>query len=434
MTKTVQTSETRLRAVTIALAIAIMLVPAVVAARAQAQTYKETVLHSFSYNGTDGDIPLAGLIRDAAGNLYGTTVTGGTGNCDYYPFWGCGTVFKVTKTGQETVLYSFTGPPDGQYPDASVVRDAKGNLYGTTPYGGSDACYDGYEYGCGVVYKVDTTGKETVLYTFTGTGGDGGYPRAALVLGPNGTLYGTTYYGGSGACNDGVGLGCGTVFRLVPNGKETVLHSFTGTGGDGSYPQAELLGDPKGDLYGTTEYGGDPTCGNDDSGCGTVFKLDNAGKETVLYTFTWGGDGDYPLAGLVRDAEGNLYGTTAGGGANFWGTVFKLDKGNNETVLYSFCSQGSCADGASPFGGVVRDKEGNLYGTTFRGGASGDGTVFKLSRTGNETVLHSFTGSADGGDGSNPVASLVRDAKGNLYGITQYGGTNNYGTVFELTP
>jgi len=311
-------------------------------------TGKETVLYSFTGTGGDGENPYGGLVRDAQGNLYGTTVNGGTS--------GKGTVFELDTTGKETVLHSFTDAPDGALPKAGLVQDTQGNLYGTTSLGGPQ--------GDGTVFKLDTTGKETVLYSFGSVGGDGGIPIAGLVLDTQGNLYGTTYTGGT--------VGDGTVFKVDMTGKETVLHSFTDSP-DGSEPYyAGVVRDAQGNLYGTTVYGGGMPP------LGTVFKVDATGKETVLYSFTAvNGDAAHPEAGLVQDAHGNLYGTTIGGGADGNGTVFKVDTTGKETVLYSFT--GTKGDGAAPQAGLVLDMQGNLYGTTTGGGASGHGTVFKLA-------------------------------------------------------
>jgi uncharacterized repeat protein (TIGR03803 family) len=385
-----------------------LLVAAVLATgSAQAQTYTESVLYSFK-GGTDGANPGAGLVLDAQANLYGTTINGGASNL--------GTVFKLDTAGTETVLHSFTRIPDGANPQAALVRDAQGNLYGTTSLGGA--------LGRGTVFKVDTTGRETVLHNFTGEA-DGGFPVAAgLVQNAQGNLYGTTSAGGA--------YGSGTVFEVDATGRETVLYSFTWTRGDGAAPYAGLVLDAQGNLYGTTEAGGDLGC--ESGGCGTVFKLDATGRETVLHSFTGtGGDGANPYAGLVLDAQGNLYGTTDAGGdlaceSGGCGTVFKLDATGTETVLHSFAGTGG--DGTFPQAGLVQDAQGNLYGTTNNGGASNYGTVFKLDAAGTETVLHSFTGT--GGDGANPYAGLVLDAQGNLYGTTSGGGTYSFGTVFEL--
>jgi uncharacterized repeat protein (TIGR03803 family) len=305
----------------------------------------ETVLHSFT-GGADGASPHAGLIRDAQGNLYGTTLSGGAS--DY------GTVFRVTATGTETVLYRFTGA-DGASPYAGLIRDAQGNLYGTT--------YGGGTYGNGTVFKVTLTGTETVLYSFTG-GADGGNSVAGLIRDAQGNLYGTTQIGGA--------YGYGTAFKLTPTGTQTVLHSFSVV--DGAYPLA-LIGDGKGIFYGVS--GG----GAVDSG--KVFKLTLTGKEKVLYSFTGGVDGSVPL-GIVRDPEGNLYGTTSYGGdlngcnsnpPYGCGVVFKLTPTGTETILYSFIGG---TDGQRPFAAPIRDAQGNLYGTTYFGGAYGYGTVFKV--------------------------------------------------------
>ena len=372
----------------------VLLLTAFAASSSQAQTY--TTLHSF--NGSAGAYPVAGLIVDAAGNLYGTTQQGGS--------YGLGTVFKVDTSGAETVLHSFKGgKSDGAFPSAGLAFDTKGRLYGTTTLGGRS--------NQGTVFRV--TANTTVVYSFTGTDGDGAYPAAGLVADRVGNVYGTTQQGGT--------HGYGTVFKLDKAGKETVLHSFGGVP-DGEYPCAGLILDAKGNLYGTTQLGG-PASQND----GTVFKVNTKGKETVLYSFTdANGDGAYPIGGVVRDPAGNLYGTASDGGANGIGMVFKLETTGKESVLYSFGT--NAGDGAYPFAGLVRDAKGNLYGTAELGGANGPGAVFEVTPTGTETVVHSFGGS----DGSNPLAGLVRDAKGNLYGTATQGGAHNDGVVFKLTP
>lgn len=365
------------------------------ASSAQGASYMEKVIYSFA-GGSDGADPLAGLVRDGAGNLYGTTVSGG----DY----GYGTVFTLDTTGKEAVLHSFSGGPDGGYPYAGLILDAAGNLYGTADAGGA--------HNCGAVFEMPAGGAEGVLYSFTGTGGDGAHPLAGLVRDAAGNLYGATADGGAS--------GFGTVFELSAGGAETVLHSFTGRS-DGEYPEAGLFQDGLGNLYGTTYAGGA-------AGFGTVFKIDGKGNETVLYSFRGGADGEYPSAGLVRDAAGNLYGTTNSGGASGDGMVFKVSPAGKETVLHSF--KGG-KDGEYPYASVIRDAAGHLYGTTYGGGASGWGTVFEIDPTGKETVLYSFAGAADG---ASPEGGLVQDAAGHLYGTTKYGGAFGAGTVFELSP
>ena len=341
---------------------------------------------------------------------------------------GAGTVFMLDKAGTETVLYSFCSLPncpDGDQPYASLIRDADGSLYGTTYFGGSTECSGG----CGVVFKLDKSGNETVLHAFTGTGGDGSNPYDGLVQDPKGNFYGTTEYGGGASACSG---GCGTVFEVDAAGKERVLYSFS-AGTDGVGPLAGLVRDDEGNLYGTTQYGGT-------YGVGTVFKLDNAHREEVLYTFTGGADGGQPLLGyLVRDAKGNLYGTTVRGGASscsfLCGVVFKLDKSGKETVLHGFVL--GTDDGTNPYAGLVEDAEGNLYGTTNQGGAYGKGMVFELDKSGKETLLHTFTGT---GDGAYPSGDLLRTANGKLYGTAADGADSGCyddlgcGIVFMLTP
>jgi uncharacterized repeat protein (TIGR03803 family) len=330
-----------------------------------------------------------------------------------------GTVFKVTPEGKETVLHSFTGTGgDGANPVAPLIRDAAGNLYGTTEYGGLfGACGPN---GCGTVFKIDPAGKETVLYRFTGVAGDGMNPQQGLVRDSKGNLYGTTSQGGIYS----YGNSYGTVFKIDPAGKETLLHSFnpyTPPYNDGALPfGGSLLRDSEGNLYGTTYLYGLGSLG-------IVFKLDASGSESVLYSFGGTGDGRLPYGNLVRDAAGNLYGVTMQGGAFEGGTVFKLDANNNETIVHSF---GGSGDGAPPGGGLAMDRPGNLYGTTQFGASSPFGTVFKLDTSGQETIFHTFLGKQ--GDG--PDWGVVRDSKGNLYGTTYYGGAYGGGVVFKVTP
>jgi uncharacterized repeat protein (TIGR03803 family) len=264
-----------------------------------------------------------------------------------------------------------------------------------------------------VVYKVDTAGHSTVLHNFTG-GADGGDPYGGVIRDSKGNLYGTAQLGGAS--------GAGVVFKIDSSGIETVLYNFTG-GADGAYPLDGVIRDASGNLYGTTNGGGA-------SGAGVVFKVDRSGNETVLYSFTGGTDGSYPWGGVIRDSKGNLYGTTSAGGASGAGVVFKVDTSGNETVLYSFTGG---ADGATPLWVVLaRDSAGNLYGTTSAGGgASNAGVVFKVDTSGNETVLYSFTGGTDGG---NPYVGVIFGPTGKLYGTTAFGGQTNAGVVFEIKP
>lgn len=431
-----QSRRTRLFMRVVALAVG-GLAAAVLPTGGEAATYREQVLYSFCPGATctDGQSPFAGLIMDSAGNLYGTTIEGGATATANPP--GFGAVFKLTPNGTESVLYSFAGGPnDGDIPFAGLIMDGSGNLYGTTLYGG--------QYGFGAVFKL-TNGTETVLYSFTG-GSDGANPYAGLIMDASGNLYGTASAGGNTAagCINSLGTsGCGTVFKLTPNGSTfTVLYTFTG-GSDGANPTAGLIMDTSGNLYGTTSQGG--------NAFGTVFELTpsefgTAGPIPPLYSFSGGVDAANPGAAVIVDGSGNLYGTTQNGGANDAGAVFKLTRGATapwpETVLYSFCSQSSsqtsCTDGANPMASLIMDTAGNLYGTTYNGGAPlfasfGVGTVFQLAPNGMETVLYSFCSSSGCIDGFNPSADLIADKSGNFYSTTPYGGASSGGTVFRLS-
>lgn len=381
-------------------------------ALASAQT--ETVLHSFCAQSgcADGQHPEARLVLDPSGNLYGTTDLGGAN--------ALGTVFEVTVSGIESVLYSFCAQEDckdGYHPRAGLILDAEGNLYG--------GIYDGGTHDGGVVAEFSPTGAETVLYNFCSERGcqDGYYPHADLIMDKSGNLYGTTQYRGA--------YGGGNVFEVSSNGTESVIYGFCQQSGctDGNAPKAGLALDAKGNLYGTTYKGGA-------HGEGVVFEITPGGTETVLYSFCGQAnctDGSEPEADLILDKNGNLYGTTYGGGANGKGTVFEVSPSGVETVLYSFCPQTGCKDGARPEAGLVMDAKGNLYGTTYSGGGNKRrGTVFEVTPSGTETVLHAFF--AKGTDGYNPSASLVMDAKGTLYGTTLHGGAYGGGTVFQVVP
>jgi uncharacterized repeat protein (TIGR03803 family) len=305
-----------------------------------------------------------------------------------------------------SVLYNFAGPPDGQFSYTGLVSDPQGNLYGTTSEGGA--------FNFGTVFKVSGT-TETLLYSFTGKA-DGASPLAPLVRDAAGNLYGTTNAGGAS--------GFGTVFKVKPNGSETVLHSFAGGTTDGCNPYGGLLRDKVGNLYGTTNK-----CGASNEG--TVFKVNTSHKETVLHSFTGGTtDGGYPyLTSLLMDVKGNLYGVGQNGGTVGVGVVYKLSKSGKFTVLYSFTA--GTHDGCYPYGSPAMDKAGNLYGTTNGCGASSLGTVWKLSKNGVETVLHSFTRSTT--DGESPFAGVILDAHGNLYGDTLEGGTLGVGIVYKVS-
>ncbi len=519
---------------------------------------KYNVLYSFLGGAADGSGPYAGVTLDSAGNLYGTTQSGGAANM--------GVVYEISAAGEERVLHSFTGGTDGNYPYAGVAIDSQGNLYGTTYYGGAS--------NAGVVYKINTAVQESVLYAFTG-GADGGNPYAGVTLDSSGNLFGTAYNGGTGG---------GVVYKISPIGQETVVFAFGPSRDTGVNPLGGVILDSQGNLYGTIDemvykltqtgqytalvtqtygkyggtmspgtvamdsvgnlywtteatYGGamtpaplgalvkasatgevsilyrfpgssspllnsstnagpgtntgvildsdgniygvtvsggvsgalfevsaasmvtiphsftgaaggtEPdgltltssgeTYGTTSNGgpnnFGTVYKMNAEGKETVLYSFKGGNDGALPSGPLAIDSAGNVYGTTVRGGTANVGTAFRVTSTGGETVLHSF-SGGS--DGGDPQGGLILSPSGVLYGTTITGGSGSlnglqNGVVFAMSTSGEETVLHSFTGLSDGGS---PSGGLVLDSSGNIYGTTGYGGTANGGVIYELTP
>ncbi len=323
------------------------------------------------------------------------------------------------------VIYAFGGGADGEYLDTDLVIDDAGTLYGSTVQGGA--------HGSGTVFELSPSGggwTHTVLYSFTG-GSDGGEPYKGVTLDPHGEIYGTAVTGGGGSCEGG----CGVVFKLTnSNGTwtQTVIHQFTG-GSDGSGPGSGLTFDTQGNLYGMTPTGGA-------YGLGTVFQLqpqtNGSWKLNVVHAFTGGDDGASASAGrLILDRAGNLYGVTTVGGANGKGVAFEitLAKGTwTLTPLYAFKDQ---PDGALPYGGLIFDQAGNLYGTTYYAGVHDVGTVYKLTHAGDawhETVLYSFKG---GSNGSAPISTLVSDSAGNLYGTTSDGGDNcACGVIFKLAP
>ncbi len=408
----------------------------------------EKVIYSFT-GGADGGQPMSDLTIDAAGNLYGTTSQGGVG-CNGY---GCGTVFELkrTKDGwKEDVLYSFTGASDGEGPQAGVIFDNVGNLYGTTVAGGSN--------GGGTVFKLEPNSRhgwtESILHSFTLVSGDGSRPQTDLVFDTQGNAYGATLWGGSAgqSCH---GFGCGVVFELTPHAKgawtETILHVFAGAP-DGATPSSSVVLDSAGNLYGMTAYGGAGPCninGPRDApvpGCGAVYELmhktDGGWTETVVYSFVRGGGSAVtPSGGLILDNVGRLIGTSFAGGDR-WGAVFELDqsrRGWDQSVLHRFYGN---PDGIQPMGRLWTDAHGDLFGVTISGGANRvNGTVFELEPTKagdwRERLLHAF---GSGSDGMSPQAGLVSDSEGHLFGTTpQGGGSGCYGgtgcgTVYEVTP
>jgi len=335
-----------------------------------------------------------------------------------------GVVFKLDSSGNETVLYRFTGKSDGGLPFGNLVRDKHGNLYGMTQYGGDPVCQ------CGTVFKLRPNGVLRTMHAFRG-GTDGmngiGQPGAGLRL-LRGSLYGATYFGGTPGCDGN--LGCGTIFKISAGGGETVLYRFSG-GADGSFPQ-ELLPDTAGNLYGVTASSYSQAFSN-----GSVFKLDSTNNLTVVYTFPGGSEGSSPRWRLTRAGTDLLIGATLYGGdfscgTGLCGVAYTLDLNTDiETVLHSF---GSPGDGAEPSGPLL-NVSGDFFGTTWFGGVTNDaypfgcGVVYGLKIDGNYKVLHRFSG----GDGAAPNGVLVQDSDGNLYGAAALGGNNNNGLIFKIT-
>jgi uncharacterized repeat protein (TIGR03803 family) len=348
-----------------------------------------TLLHSFAGASSDGADPYHILIQASDGNFYGSTLAGGSSNG--------GTIYEISPSGTESVFHSFASMPW-----AGLMQASDGNFYGTTASGGTA--------GHGTVFKMTPSGTESVLYSFPAGSSE---PYCGLIQGTDGNFYGTT--GANGTSDDG------TVFQITPSGTETVLHAFPKTGTDGQIPYAGLIQGSDGNFYGTTYFGGS-------HGFGTVFKVTPGGTETVLYSFAGGSDGEHPYAGVIQGSDGNFYGTTYQGGTSGYGTVFKLTPSGTETVLYSFA--GGSSDGADPVAGVTQGTEGNFYGNTSLGGADNLGTVFELTPSGTETILHAFAGGSS--DGANPSANLVQSSDGNLYGSTGAGGSSGDGTFFEV--
>jgi uncharacterized repeat protein (TIGR03803 family) len=380
-------------------ALSFILVCLIAARPAQAQTY--TILYALSNkpSGGGGSSP---LLLNAQGDIFGTTHGG--------------VLFKLSNSGQETNLATVGTAPMGQ-----IARDSAGNFYGTTNVGGSS--------GSGSIFEVFKAGGGTTLFSFHNFVGQ--LPVGGVTVDSAGMIFGTTSVGGgTSTCSD-----CGVVFEFSSAGVYSVLHRFTG-GQDGKRPQSSLLWDSLGNLYGTTAQGGGSAVCAD--GCGTLFRMSPTGAEKTLYRFGGAPDGAGPSGGLIRDHAGNFYGTTAGGGTSTsctggCGTLFKIDPAGNETVLYSF--QGG-TDGVGPTGPLALDDEGNLYGVTAAGGNASCfcGTAFKLDPSGVETILHVFTGYPT--DGTEPIGGLIRDSAGNLYGATVQGGngSSNSGIVFKITP
>jgi uncharacterized repeat protein (TIGR03803 family) len=399
---------------------AVIVLCALFALGSPAQTF--TTL--FTFDGRNGLDPMAGLVQATNGDLYGTTLEGGS--CPSNPT-GCGTVFKITPNGTLTTLYSFcslANCADGYEPEAGLVQATNGDLYGTIGAGGAN--------GTGTVFQITLSGDLTTLYSFCAQGvypdcSDGWGPGAGLVQATNGELYGTT---ASGGANNG-----GTVFKITPSGTLTTLYSFCSLAkcADGERPYAGLVKASNGDLYGTTSGGGRAY------GDGTVFKISPSGTLTTLYSFCSlanCADGKKPYAGLVQATNGDFFGTTSYGGAHSFGTVYKITPSGTLTTLYKFCALANCADGSVPEG-LVQATNGDLFGTTVVGGAHGGGTIFQITPSGVLTTLYSFCSLANCADGKGPYGGLVQATNGDFYGTTYDGGNSicalGCGTVFSLS-
>ncbi len=420
---------------------------AVLGAAPNAWAATETVVHNFGAPPTvaipaDGRNPYAGLLEDKKGNFWGATFYGGA--------YGYGAVFEITKKGVYSVVYSFGAKVnDGMYPFGNLVEYETGNIWGVTAGGG--------QYGQGSVFEITSSG-EIVVYSFGAKANDGNQPVGLVEDKTGDYFWGVTQYGGaSNICSGSIftgstANGCGTLFKITPAGAETVVYSFGANPTDGQTPYSSVIEDKKGNLWGTTYYGGA-------NGLGTAFEITSAGIESVVYSFGANAtDGQNPVGGLIEDKKGNFWGTTANGGANTTcydgtftvgpgcGTVFELTNEVTkkavktvEKVVYSFGA--TVTDGWRPYDTLVEDKSGNFWGTTYYGGANktcpfysdfvGCGTVFEITPKG-EAVVYSFGSSS--ADAATPFSGLIEDKAGNFWGATVYGGANAAGAVFEIAP
>jgi len=361
---------------------------------APAQTFK--TLASFRFFKDGGSPQYMTLVQGADGDLYGTTAL-------------LAEVFKIGSGGGLTKACNLPGCV-GAY-SAGLILANDGNFYGTSWQG---------DHG-GVVYQLTPGGVVNVVYNFCSEANcaDGGEPFSPVIQAANLQFYGTTFDGGD--------KGYGTVYAVDYSGAFTRLHSFSFK--DGAGPVGGLAQAKNGNFYGTTLYGGAHSAG-------TVFEITAARKFTTLYSFCSQkrcGDGSGPYAGLVQASDGSFYGTTRDGGAYGHGTLFRITAVGKLTTLYSFCSQKNCADGAEPYAGVIQATDGNFYGVTSKGGANNWGTIFRITRSGELTTLHSFCSLADCTDGAEPIGGLLQASNGDLYGTTAEGGADESGTVFRLS-
>ena len=373
-------------------------------------------LHVFR-GGKNGSNPISGLVADGQGNFYGTTTTGGIGNCN--GGHGCGIVFKIGADARESLVYAFKGKKDGASPFGDLTIGPDGSIYGTTQSGGASC-------GCGTVYKIRPDGTEKTLYQFQG-GADGITPEAGVTLDGDGNIYGTTQQGGSGSCQGG----CGTVFKLTPTGTKTIVHDFS-SDADGELPTGGLVFDSSGNLFGTTQFGG-THCGFNN--CGTLFKITPGGVKSTVHDFGADAeDGARPFGGLIIDGTGTLWGTTLEGGDHIRGTLYKVPPQGQVTIVWAF---GMFPDGAYPGNGVIEDGAGNLYGTLPTDGSEGPGMLFRYSIADQtETIVYAFPGFPGG---RSPTGTVAFDTLGNIYGTTFAGGVhrtgcdaNGCGLVYKL--
>ncbi|HEY6273839.1 MAG TPA: choice-of-anchor tandem repeat GloVer-containing protein [Terriglobales bacterium] len=366
---------------------------------------------------SDGEDPSAALVQGADGNFYGTTISGGPEKD--------GAVFRITPQGILTTIHYFHGT-DGSDPQDALVLGTDGNFYGTTYSGGDVNACNGF--GCGTLFRITPAGALTTLYSFCSQAAcaDGALP-GGLVQGSDGNFYGTTYLGGSGACDGG----CGTAFRITPNGMLTTLYNFSANGGGGTFPDpvGALVQGTDGNFYGTTDQGGTGTACY--GGCGTVFKITPEGVPTTLHSFTGTGEEGWGPTGLIQATDGDFYGTTGAGGSsqtcppNGCGTVFKMTPERAFTTIADL----SYIDGSGP-SGVIQAANGNFYGTAQQsGGACNCGTIFEVTPEGVLIRLHSFNHS---GGGYFPFAGLIQATNGAFYGDTFYSNPG-YGSIFSLS-
>lgn len=396
-------------------------------------TSQATVTYLHEFRGVpDGNQPNGPLLQASDGNFYGTTRAGGANRCRGFSNIPCGTIFRVTPSGQETVLYIFgASPTDAFTPNAGLIQGSDGALYGTTSSGGV--------YGAGAVFRITLGGSYTVLYSFGATPTDGSAPVAALLQANDGNFYGTTASGGANHCVQipQSGGNCGTVFRMTPSGAVTILYSFGTSAADGVTPLGSLVQGADGNFYGTTVNGGANSCSTsgETNNCGTVFRITPSGNLTILHSFgTSLADGIAPQGPLTVGSDGAFYGTTPSGGGGICGfafgcgTVFRVTAAGSLTILYRFAVTGGRTDGDGPSPFLTLGRDGNFYGTTRSGGATpaaSNGTAFRLTPSGSKTILFSFgpllTNPAD------PLGGMIQGSDGAFYGVTA-------GTVFKLVP